>query len=332
MSRPEHLAPASVFYSATEALKYSQSSRIRYIQAELAERCLELLNLPRLPPKPKELKSSPPISKDAEMQEDGEGGAEEIDEDEEMDVEEGDEEEDEEVRYKPSLLLDIGCGSGLSGDILTDGGHEWVGVDISGGMLEVALENEVTGDLFLQDIGQGFGFRPGVFDGAISVSCVQWLCTSDTSTSSPPQRLSLFFTTLYSSLKRGARAVLQFYPENDEQCQFIMGFAEKAGFGGGLVVDYPESSKRRKYYLVLWAGVSETTHALPQALSDVADSRNEGERVKNAGRQRDRERRLKVLGKGKAAKSENKDRDWILRKEGVPRDSKYTGRKRKVAF
>ena len=33
---------------------------------------------------------------------------------------------------------------------------------------EVALEREVEGDLFLQDIGQGFGFRPGSFDGAIS--------------------------------------------------------------------------------------------------------------------------------------------------------------------
>ena len=32
---------------------------------------------------------------------------------------------------------------------------------------EVALEREVDGDLFLQDIGQGLGFRPGSFDGAI---------------------------------------------------------------------------------------------------------------------------------------------------------------------
>lgn len=67
----------------------------------------------------------------------------------------------------PALLLDIGCGSGLSGELLTEAGHTWVGCDIAPSMLEVALENEVEGDLFLQDIGQGFGFRPGVFDGAI---------------------------------------------------------------------------------------------------------------------------------------------------------------------
>ena len=88
---------------------------------------------------------------------------------------------------KPAFLLDIGCGSGLSGEILDQEGYVWAGVDIAPSMLgefiplfplhlgddmltdwpEVALEREVEGDLFLQDIGQGFGFRPGSFDGAI---------------------------------------------------------------------------------------------------------------------------------------------------------------------
>ena len=33
------------------------------------------------------------------------------------------------------LLLDIGCGSGLSGEKLEEAGHIWVGVDIAPSML-----------------------------------------------------------------------------------------------------------------------------------------------------------------------------------------------------
>ncbi|KNC72882.1 hypothetical protein SARC_14557, partial [Sphaeroforma arctica JP610] len=35
----------------------------------------------------------------------------------------------------PSYLLDIGCGTGLSGEELTENGHFWVGMDISPHML-----------------------------------------------------------------------------------------------------------------------------------------------------------------------------------------------------
>ena len=83
----------------------------------------------------------------------------------------------------PSLILDIGSGSGLSGQILSsvpppEGPHTWIGLDISASMLAVALERDVEGDLLLADVGQGLGFRAGTFDAAISISAVQWLCNA----------------------------------------------------------------------------------------------------------------------------------------------------------
>ena len=36
---------------------------------------------------------------------------------------------------QPLFLLDIGCGSGLSGEILDESGHIWAGVDIAPSML-----------------------------------------------------------------------------------------------------------------------------------------------------------------------------------------------------
>lgn len=43
---------------------------------------------------------------------------------------------------EPSFILDLGCGSGLSGEILDDAGHTWVGMDISPSMLDIALQRQ----------------------------------------------------------------------------------------------------------------------------------------------------------------------------------------------
>ena len=36
---------------------------------------------------------------------------------------------------EPAFLLDIGCGSGLSGEILDEEGYNWIGCDIAPSML-----------------------------------------------------------------------------------------------------------------------------------------------------------------------------------------------------
>ncbi|GAA5871272.1 hypothetical protein JCM8547_007239 [Rhodosporidiobolus lusitaniae] len=245
---------------------------------------------------------------------------------------------------RPSFLLDIGAGSGLSGEILSEEGHQWVGMDVSGGMLEVALEREVDGDLMLADIGQGIPFRPGTFDGAISVSVLQWLCNADTTSHSPVQRLLRFFTDLFGCLRKGSRAVFQFYPESDEQVKFIMAQATRAGFGGGLCVDYPNSSKKKKFYLILFAGQpivggKPQPISVPQGLTDEGA----GGTVSYERKRADKDQRKKMSrgskskrgGSGETAKEyvRRKKELYKLRgKEGVPRDSKYTARSRKARF
>ncbi|KZO97815.1 S-adenosyl-L-methionine-dependent methyltransferase [Calocera viscosa TUFC12733] len=239
---------------------------------------------------------------------------------------------------EPALLLDIGCGSGLSGEILDDEGYTWVGVDIAPSMLEVAIEREVDGDLFLQDIGQGFGFRPGSFDGAISISVIQWLCNADATSHSPPARLQRFFSTLYASLTRGARAVLQFYPQNDDQVTMITSTAMRCGFEGGLVVDYPNSTKAKKYFLCLFAGTAVDAEGKKPKIELPMGLQGEGEKAIAY----ERRRGLQKKDRRKTGKTGNvRDKDWILRKKElyrqrgkteVPRDSKYTGRRRNFAF
>lgn len=47
---------------------------------------------------------------------------------------------------------------------------------------------------------------------------------------------------------RGTRAVFQFYPETVSQTELITTQATKAGFTGGVVIDFPNSTKAKKYF------------------------------------------------------------------------------------
>uniref|UniRef100_A0A915DHD5 PCI domain-containing protein n=1 Tax=Ditylenchus dipsaci TaxID=166011 RepID=A0A915DHD5_9BILA len=289
--RPELSAPPEQFYDENEARKYSSNSRMVKIQAELAERAYDLLELP----------------------------------------------EDQ-----PGVLLDIGCGSGLSGEILTENGHEWMGLDISKDMLSefslhsycvtsvdlVAQEdNETDGELLLGDMGLGLPFKPGCFDGAISISAIQWLCHSNSNSEDPKKRLFHFFQSLYACLGRGARAVFQFYPENPAQCDLICQQALKAGFRGGLVVDFPESKKAKKIFLVVNAGGNAQSTPKPLTVHEEENARTQ---VYNNGRTSNH-----AVGK-KFKKPVRGTRDFIeknkerLRRKGkeVRESTKYTGRRR----
>jgi 18S rRNA (guanine1575-N7)-methyltransferase len=279
--------PSSTLGKITLLTLYS-STRIQAIQAQMTDRALELLNIPP---------------------------------------------------GQPAMLLDIGCGSGLSGEILDEEGHCWVGIDVSPSMLEVALEREVEGDLFLHDIGQGLSFRPGSFDGAIrcrplqsentvsysthSISVLQWLCNAETSspTSSPPFRLQRFFATLHASLTRGARAVFQFYPQSDDQVELIMSIAMRAGFQGGLVVDYPNSRKAKKFFLCLSTGGESAAKKieLPKALTGEPMD-DEGDDVGRAKFEKTRTREGRGERGRKRKHPKEAAKDWILRKKEVIND------------
>lgn len=228
------------------------------------------------------------------------------------------------------LLLDIGCGSGISGEVLEEAGHSWIGMDISPWMLLQAVEREPEdGDMMLSDMGQGFKFRPGSFDGAVSISALQWLCNVDKKGQEAYPRLRKFFSSLFSCLKKGARAVLQFYPENPRQLEMITSAALRCGFGGGLVVDYPHSTKAKKHYLVIYVGSPNNPQSLPKGLQ--GDEQNTVNVTKRDNRK-----------KGKKGKKGEKPtvRQWIVQKKEhqakqgkeVRKTTKYTGRNRKVRF
>jgi len=332
MSRPELTGHASLFYNEKEARKYDSSSRMVGIQREITERAIELLKLPS---------------------------------------------------NRPSFILDVGCGSGLSGQVLEEHGHVWVGCDVSRDMLNMANErierkreeamgegdsseddsdNDMNdndsnndnnkggtteeepspGDLLHHDMGTGLPFRPASFDACISISALQWLCYSNTKEQIPKKRLTRFFSSLYQVLRRGARAVLQFYPESSEHAILISECAAKVGFAGGIVVDYPNSTKAKKHYLVL---SFERSYKAPQGLTGLEGALlNEGRSSSGGVRVADKDPRRaagkKSRGPPRKKKGGGKTKEWILHKKETQRkkgkdtrkDTKFTGRKRPMRF
>ncbi len=178
---------------------------------------------------------------------------------------------------------------------------ETQGMDISEAMLDVGIDRDAEGDMCLQDLGQGLPLRPGSFDGAISISAVQWLCNADTAGADPRRRMRRFFESLYASLTRGGRAVLQarcrnapqslslrsprgsiqihkwpgqpadacvllqIYPESPAQAEMLTSAAMRAGFTGGLVVDFPHSTRAKKCAF-------GRAHGCPRCLRRILDS------------------------------------------------------------
>lgn len=281
----------------------------------------------------------------------------------------------------PRLILDLGCGSGISSQVISQAGHNWIGMDISEAMLRVAKEdleaasesNEMDqdesdqdeseedeeeeeereahlSDLLVHDMGNGVCFRPGTFDGCISISALQWLFHSNRSFENPKKRLTRLFVTLHSALTRSARAVFQFFPSNAEQIDLALACASKAGFSGGVVVDFPNSTKAKKYYLCLMTGGNGIAAPMPKGLtehsaqemdyeeSDEEQGNNQAHAMKSAQKTvkigpRQRQKLAKI-------QKATKDRNWVLRKKelyrkrgkDVKEDTKYTARKRRPRF
>ncbi|ESL07208.1 hypothetical protein TRSC58_05108 [Trypanosoma rangeli SC58] len=376
--RPEFENPPDVLYNEAGASRYTSSTRVQLVQRAMTVRALELLGIPS---------------------------------------------------GRQALLLDIGCGSGISGDVLRSMGHTWIGVDISKDMLLLAKESEqreeeevhsdrqngttdfdgqidsndlrnvkwglitesddnnnessnededddtLTGPSMVEvirgDMGHGLPFRPGSFDGAVSISAVQWLCQSDCRGHVPQRRLRALFQSLYNALHRGAKAALQFYPSNVEQVHMITRAAMLCGFTGGVVVDFPHSAKAKKHYLVVQAGQVAGGFLPPLPIAacgsdgEQEEERDEGEEEEMGndsefGEEGGDEKHMKARvggrmrvkhssshSSGLACKRRRKDnrpvtgsKDWVLlkkaerRKFGLPttEDSKYTMRKRRPRF
>lgn len=81
------------------------------------------------------------------------------------------------LTQRQQLIIDLGCGSCLSSQVIAEAGHVWIGLDIARDMLLLGNASTNGGKLVHADLAAGLCLRPGCrLDGAVSVSVLQWLC------------------------------------------------------------------------------------------------------------------------------------------------------------
>lgn len=195
-------------------------------------------------------------------------------------------------------------------------------------------------------MGTGLPFRPATFDACISISALQWLCYSNSKSQNPRKRLLRFFSSLYTVLKRGGRAVLQFYPETADQAVLISETATKVGFAGGVVVDYPNSAKAKKHYLVLSfdrsaaarpaRGSSNSSHGMSEEVREQQQQQHVTVGSASSSGYGSGKKKQAPIRKKKGVKT----KEWIVQKKEMQRkkgkdvrpDTKYTARRRPHKF
>ena len=146
---------------------------------------------------------------------------------------------------KRPFLLNVGSGSGLCGSSLSQHNLEWIGSDISRNMLENAnpMDEHLEMDCFIR-----LPFRNEVFDGAISVSAIQWVCVS----ASPEKQSVLFMKEMFRVLKYNTVLIAQCYPNTQAHASILQNAAVEAGFCGDLYTSFPHQSKAKKKFMCLY--------------------------------------------------------------------------------
>ncbi|CAI9726192.1 18S rRNA (guanine1575-N7)-methyltransferase [Octopus vulgaris] len=149
----------------------------------------------------------------------------------------------------PLLLLDIGCGTGVSTESFTSNNCHFIGTDISMSMLSMAVKKKSlkSCDYLQLDHSYRLPFRPNCFDVVISTSFLQWLLVTKDSKCI----LGRFYSFVSHILKPNGHFLLQFYPRNISDIQLALTLSVEV-FRGALFSCRPHPKRGLKLFLFLY--------------------------------------------------------------------------------
>jgi len=162
---------------------------------------------------------------------------------------------EKEIIDENSLLLDLGCGSGFSSEILSNHGFRVVGVDILKDMLFKTSEKKRIYpeyrkiEFILADINS-LPFREMTFDHIISVSAYNFITYGLLGNTEKEKRINTTARYLHKILRPLGRIIIEFYPLDEQELNSYISSFTNNNFNGFLLKKH-EKQKSGQTFLLL---------------------------------------------------------------------------------
>ncbi|MFO7795223.1 MAG: class I SAM-dependent methyltransferase [Promethearchaeati archaeon] len=153
------------------------------------------------------------------------------------------------------LILDLGCGTGFSTEVLIDLGFNVISIDVLMDMLEKTYhKKELFSDMNVLELilanMVNLPFKPSTFHYIISVSAYNFITYKKTTQSEIKKTLDFTAKYLNKCLKKNGRIVIEFYPNTDKELDLFVSSFTANNFDGYFIKNNP-NQKGGKTFLLL---------------------------------------------------------------------------------
>ncbi|GAI88895.1 unnamed protein product, partial [marine sediment metagenome] len=159
------------------------------------------------------------------------------------------------LKDEPSFILDLGCGTGFSTEILVERGFRVVGIDVLHDMISKVkpkknlMINQNNLELILADINY-IPLRNSSINHAISISVYNFITHRAESIRDKTKIANNTAKYLYKLLKPDGRIIIEFYPKDDNELEMFSSSFNTNGFNGFIVKQNPNQKSGQTFLLL----------------------------------------------------------------------------------
>lgn len=153
------------------------------------------------------------------------------------------------------LVLDLGCGTGYSSEMLVQTGFRVIGIDILLDMLSKAkekkksIENNKDMELILADINY-LPIKNNIIDYIISVSSYNFITYGLKNYGEKVRLVNETANDINKILKRHGKVVIEFYPKDEKELKMFNNSFINKGFEGYMVKKNPHQKSGQTFLLL----------------------------------------------------------------------------------